>query len=364
MSRTTRPSSRRAIEKKPSKPLLPEQSKWRRILLAVVVVGFLALLLVSFADYLRSHGPMATLREEQMLQELAARRKETQQKEESQRQASLQRQAEEVLRRNAEASQQQQQQQAAEPTCPFAEDKARSDKWVDETFIDRLFTRLSTDPHFAHLAPQVIKSPQHNDDTPWILVLDNFLADVKPIMEYLTSEAVQSKFRQSAVAAGSNSGRQSETHDCQNECLQGPWAKPIVEGMERVTGLPFDHAEDISFTHYGPGGHYGRHHDYISRDLNPRGFDHCGPRILTFLVCLNDVPDNSGATHFFYYDLKVIPKAGRALIFPDVFPDRPMQKDERTAHEAMKVFTGDKYIAQTWFHPFDYRNNMKFSCCV
>ena len=45
------------------------------------------------------------------------------------------------------------------------------------------------------------------------------------------------------------------------------------------------------------------------------------------------------------------------------FNDNPFEKDERTAHEALKVLKGEKYILQTWFYMYDYASNIDNNCC-
>ena len=51
----------------------------------------------------------------------------------------------------------------------------------------------------------------------------------------------------------------------------------------------------------------------------------------------------------------VLPKRGRALIWPSVLNDNPHQKDPRTDHEAMPVIKGVKYGANAWQHMRDFK---------
>ena len=95
-----------------------------------------------------------------------------------------------------------------------------------------------------------------------------------------------------------------------------------------------------------PGGFYGRHHDFmISKERST-----CGPRVLTFLVYLNDV-EEGGATSFSHLGVNVAPKRGRAIVWANIV------FDERTAHEALPVIKGTKYASQVWWHQYDER------CC-
>jgi prolyl 4-hydroxylase len=88
---------------------------------------------------------------------------------------------------------------------------------------------------------------------------------------------------------------------------------------------------------------YESHHDYIDNHIDrPQG-----PRILTVFLYLNDV-EAGGGTHFTDLDITVMPKRGRALIWPSVFDNDPRLKDARTHHEALPVEKGIKYGANAW----------------
>jgi len=266
-----------------------------------------------------------------------------------------------IIERKAAEEQVRMRQKVEANTCPAGSRVPAA----DDKFLDAMFTRLSTDTNFAHFSPRVLKPESPNDESPpWVLVLDHFLPTHEETMNHLTSKEIQEQFALSALGGGGTNDkyRRSESYNCAGACLQQAWVAPIVQGMEHATGLTMAYAEDITFTHYRKGGFYGRHHDYSLKESNPKLWENCGPRILTFLVYLNDV-DLGGATSFFHLGLDVEPKKGRALIFPDVFPERPFEKDERTAHEALIVNAGEKYIAQTWFHQYDYQVNMDKKCC-
>ena len=88
---------------------------------------------------------------------------------------------------------------------------------------------------------------------------------------------------------------------------------------------------------------HSQHHDY--------GFYHLerqfGPRIITFFLYLNDV-DEGGETEFPLLGLKVTPKKGKALLWPSVLDEDPLQIDYRTRHGALTVTKGIKYGANAW----------------
>jgi prolyl 4-hydroxylase len=87
------------------------------------------------------------------------------------------------------------------------------------------------------------------------------------------------------------------------------------------------------------------HHDFIPRELELVQ----GPRILTVLLYLNTV-EEGGETDFPTLGVRVRPKVGRCLIFPNVLNENPEQIDPRTIHQALRVKTGIKYGANAWFH--------------
>ena len=83
--------------------------------------------------------------------------------------------------------------------------------------------------------------------------------------------------------------------------------------------------------------------DYIVyEDEKPQG-----PRILTVFFYLNDV-DAGGGTRFNTLNITVMPKRGRAVLWPSVRDELPMKKDKRTNHEALVVESGMKYGANVW----------------
>lgn len=68
---------------------------------------------------------------------------------------------------------------------------------------------------------------------------------------------------------------------------------------------------------------------------------------MTIYLYLNDV-EEGGGTHFHDVDQTVMPKRGRALLWPSVKDDDPNLKDPRTHHSAMPVIKGVKYGANVW----------------
>jgi prolyl 4-hydroxylase len=87
----------------------------------------------------------------------------------------------------------------------------------------------------------------------------------------------------------------------------------------------------------------------------------CGPRILTFFLYLSDV-DAGGGTNFPNLDITIMPKRGRALLWPSVLDSNPFNKDGRLMHQALPVEAGVKYAANGWIHMYDYQTPQKEGC--
>merc|ERR1712157_276895 len=85
-----------------------------------------------------------------------------------------------------------------------------------------------------------------------------------------------------------------------------------------------------------------------------------GPRVLTFLLYLNDV-DDGGGTQFSNCikdcDIRAIvnPKKGKGLLWHNVMLNDPNVIDEHTHHEASPVLKGVKYAANAWIHLRDFK---------
>jgi hypothetical protein len=74
--------------------------------------------------------------------------------------------------------------------------------------------------------------------------------------------------------------------------------------------------------------------------------------------------EEGGATSFPDLNITVVPKAGRALIWPNVLDSNPTEIDWNTEHEANEVTMGKKYGANVWFHmkPFRWAYT-RYRCC-
>ena len=81
----------------------------------------------------------------------------------------------------------------------------------------------------------------------------------------------------------------------------------------------------------------------------------------TFFLYLNDV-DGGGETRFPLLNISVKPKRGRALLWPSILDGAPLERDDRTDHEARAVTAGNKYAANYWLHMYDFQGPSSKGC--
>ena len=94
------------------------------------------------------------------------------------------------------------------------------------------------------------------------------------------------------------------------------------------------------------------HHDYIPKEMSSdRDWRQHGPRVLTFMLYLNDV-EAGGHTRFIRLGKSLAPRVGRALLWANTEAAEPLVRDKLTVHESKAVRRGIKYVATTWLHAF------------
>lgn len=99
------------------------------------------------------------------------------------------------------------------------------------------------------------------------------------------------------------------------------------------------------------------HHDYIPFHTKRQ----CGVRVLTLFLYLNDV-EAGGGTKFDKLNITVMPKAGKAVLWPSVLDDKPNEMDPRTYHQALPVEDGIKFGANAWLHQRDFKAALDLGC--
>merc|ERR1712066_883906 len=128
----------------------------------------------------------------------------------------------------------------------------------------------------------------------------------------------------------------------------------VIDRIVNVTGIPKENQEDFQLLKYEVGEFYTSHTDYIQVRAD-------GPRIATFFLYLNDVP-SGGETKFPELNISVTPKKGKAMLFPSVKNDDPLEEDLCSEHESLPVTEGVKHAANVWIHLRNYQNQQDDGC--
>eukprot|EP00542_Grammatophora_oceanica_P002539 CAMPEP_0194069488 /NCGR_PEP_ID=MMETSP0009_2-20130614/87666_1 /TAXON_ID=210454 /ORGANISM="Grammatophora oceanica, Strain CCMP 410" /LENGTH=421 /DNA_ID=CAMNT_0038722679 /DNA_START=46 /DNA_END=1311 /DNA_ORIENTATION=- len=227
-------------------------------------------------------------------------------------------------------------------TCEYADFEARcpldltAPQILQPGDLHEIFTNLTTMEHYKQYDPVILSMPKENaspllvdaagrddiQDGPWVVVLENFLTEEE--CDRLIELGAQQGYKFSAAGgkvkpdgtyAGSKTASRTSTNAwCKKQCHEDPMTQSVIAKIENVTGVPDSHAEYLQMLRYETGQFYRTHHDYIAHHLNRQE----GARIITVFLYLNDV-EAGGGTEFPLLDkLTVMPKKGKALIWPSV----------------------------------------------
>lgn len=241
--------------------------------------------------------------------------------------------------------------------------------------LNRFFVNITTLPEFQKYKPVVHSRPDYvggdNAETsnykigPWVVTLENFvtdeeadrLIDLGAARGYERSSDVGKMRFDGTYDSNVNEGRTSTNAWCEGECYNDTLAQQVMRRIDEITNIPHNNSEHLQLLRYKVGQHYRTHHDYIASDVQRQA----GPRLLTVFLYLNDVR-KGGGTDFPLLNITVMPKKGRALIWPSVLDDQPDQKDPRTDHQALPVEEGIKYGANAWIHLRDHKSALEANC--
>ena len=242
--------------------------------------------------------------------------------------------------------------------------------------IHLLFNDLSSNPDFKKYEPQVHSRPDYapgdNETTakyqigPWVVTFDNFLSheEADRLIELGASEGYErssdvGKMRfDGTYESNVNNGRTSHNAWCQKACYNDTLAQQVIHRIAEVTRIPETNSEYLQLLRYQEGQYYRTHHDLIQHQLNRQP----GVRIMTFYMYLNDVEEGGGTQFPKLGKLTVMPKKGRALVWPSVLDEDPDQKDDRMDHQALSVVKGVKYGANAWIHQRDFKGPNRNGC--
>lgn len=128
---------------------------------------------------------------------------------------------------------------------------------------------------------------------------------------------------------------------------ESPFIAELDERFAALMGCPVENGEGLQVLHYGPGGHYRPHFDFLvpSSATNSESIARSGQRLSTLIVYLNDVLEG-GETVFPEIGLSVVPRRGDALYFE--YSNSRMQVDQKSAHGGAPVGKGEKWIVTKW----------------
>mmetsp|Transcript_21392 Transcript_21392/g.32602 ORF Transcript_21392/g.32602 Transcript_21392/m.32602 type:complete len:514 (+) Transcript_21392:113-1654(+) len=204
------------------------------------------------------------------------------------------------------------------------------------------------------------------DNMPWVITFDSFLTpeECDRLIKlgydkgYERSKDVGAKKFDGSYDGYESKKRTSENAWCDKECDKDPVANAVMNRITEVTGVPKTNSEHFQILRYREGQFYRVHHDYIGHQKQRNS----GPRILTFFLYLSDVEEGGGTGFPSMNNLTVVPKKGRALLWPSVLSDDPSEKDGITMHEAQPVIKGTKFAANAWLHLKNYRQANDEGC--
>ena len=257
--------------------------------------------------------------------------------------------------------------------CPVDRDAPNAWKPGD---VNRFFLGLVSDPYVQKYEPHVHSRPDYADGDnettasyqigPWVVTFDNFISDEEAdrLIELGATEGYKrssdvGKMRFDGTFENNiNDGRTSENAWCQYACYNDTVAQQVIHRIAEATKIPEQNSEYLQLLRYQEGPYYNTHHDLIEHDVDRQP----GVRIMTFYMYLNDVEEGGGTQFPRLGPLTVMPKKGRALIWPSVLDEDPHTRDDRTHHQAMPVIKGIKYGANAWIHQRDFKGPNKYGC--
>ena len=187
---------------------------------------------------------------------------------------------------------------------------------------------------------------------PYIYVIDNFLKSID--LEYLDTKIQKSSFEKSFVDNNMEHKSQETSQRTSTffsfEKGQDVRTVAIERRAADLLGCSPSQIEPLQLVRYFPGQFFGTHHDL--GDLNddgevmlPKKSFFVKRRLVTLFCYLNDCA-RGGATHFEVPGIRVEPKRGRVVVFPNITGDG--LPDPRTIHAGEPVLEGVKYGLNIW----------------
>jgi prolyl 4-hydroxylase len=218
------------------------------------------------------------------------------------------------------------------------------------TTVDAFFSKHAA---AGELKPRVLSS------APWLLQLDDFVS--RTAVDAMLQQV--GRFRTAVVNTAQGYRSTLYRNSSQWGCMRcGKRAEhsaflPYIDKVVTHLRLPRRQSSDLLVLRYGAGGYYRRHHDYLSPVTQPGLWHDRGPRQLTVMMYLSDSDEDAGGATRFYLQgsssgqvVDVQPRVGRVLIWQNVRSRRPLEREDRTFHEARLLTAGSKHVVTSWFH--------------
>jgi len=132
--------------------------------------------------------------------------------------------------------------------------------------LNNIFERIVTDPYWADtFGPLEILSSPELTNGPWIITLENFL-NVEECNTFIT-EAERLGYQRSedvaeeeewdgTLSSVQSDGRTSTNTWCSRSCVENPILKPVHDRLELLTGVPYNHSENLQLLKYEVGQFY------------------------------------------------------------------------------------------------------------
>mmetsp|Transcript_5150 Transcript_5150/g.7846 ORF Transcript_5150/g.7846 Transcript_5150/m.7846 type:complete len:286 (+) Transcript_5150:279-1136(+) len=251
-------------------------------------------------------------------------------------------------------------------SCELLDKKKRCDRGFLNISDEHVWQPGDLDKLFEELVEKYNPSVESRPpEGPWVLVFEDFVKDeeIKRLLywgnklgfERSTDVGVENEFGESTKIVSQS--RTSANAWCMGGCEEDPIISKVTERTVEYTKIDSENYESFQLLQYNKEQYYRGHHD-----MSPSArYEAAGPRILTFFLYLSDV-EEGGETEFPRIGKKVTPKRGRAVLWPSVKNDDPLEQDPRTFHAALPVKKGMKYAANHWIHSHDFKKANLWGC--
>jgi prolyl 4-hydroxylase len=211
-------------------------------------------------------------------------------------------------------------------------------------------TRRGIADHFSDLFSNKASSPGYSVEE-----IDGFLSPQE--CDHLI-QISKNRLEDSMVYSDS-----SDVHDRATRISKQAWLRdeddPVVmrisQKVASLSGYPIGNQEDLQVVCYRKGGYFRPHYDacdgdgsYCSR-MDGRG----GPRILTYLIYLND-DFEGGGTVFPKLNIAIKPKKGKCVVFRNTLPSPDNRIILEALHGGSPVASGNKWICNKWVRGGSY----------